>query len=155
MKKSRGASAKYRRQIKKLARIRRGQGTTHERTFIDNAIAALQDGDTIEAVTYLKYCFNSVNLKVGEEKEIQNMVKTLSPRMRDRVVLLSQYFRPILLSLSQEIIVFIIIVAAKAIYEILLSIYWLCYGYNDYRRTTSPIIKSFSCRITCMGGLCT
>ena len=40
MKNSYGASAKYKRQIKVLARIRRGQEATHERIFIDNAITA-------------------------------------------------------------------------------------------------------------------
>ena len=56
MKNSYGASAKYKRQIKVLARIRRGQEATHERIFIDNAITALKDNEPIEAIINLKYC---------------------------------------------------------------------------------------------------
>lgn len=144
MKNSYGASAKYKRQIKVLARIRRGQEATHERIFIDNAIAALKDDEPIEAITNLKYCFNSVNLKGGENLEIQNIVKSLSPKMRDKLLFLSQYFWSILLSFLHETIVGAIVTAVKAIYEKFLSIYLNCNEYRDHRRTTSQIIKSFS-----------
>ena len=150
MKNSCGASAKYKRQIKALARIRRGQGTTHEGTFMDNAIVALRDDDTKEAVTNLKNCFSSVNLKVGEILELRDIVKSLSPRVRDRILFLSPFFRSILMSISHETIVFIIITATKAIYEKFLSIYWQSNGHKDYSRATSTNIKNVSFRFTRM-----
>lgn len=154
MKNPRGASAKYKRQIQILARIRRGQRTTQEGAFIDNAIVALKDDDTKEAITNLKPCFNSVNLKGGENLEIQNMVKSLSPRFIDRMLFLCPFFRSILMSISHETIVYIIITAAKAIYEKFLSIYWQFNGYKDYSRTTSTNIKFVSFRFTRMECFC-
>ena len=147
MKTSYGASAKYKRQIKVLARIRRGQEATHERIFIDNAIAALKDDEPIEAITNLKYCFNSVNLKGGEnlEKVLKKDDKCdYCNEANATIYCLNDKAKFCEKCDKHETIVGAIVTAVKAIYEKFLSIYLNCNEYRDHRRTTSQIIKSFS-----------
>jgi len=152
MKNSHGVSASYKRYIKKLTRIRSSLGTTQERAFIDDAIAALRDGDIVETVVNLKCCFDSVNLKSGELMEIKNMVKSISPRWRDQIMSGFPWLSPIWTEISQELKVSILCSVVKVFYDTL-SIYFK----NEkryYSRETCFIAKTISFRTAGMEFAC-